>query len=74
MMSTKTQDSDDVLFMTSDSPPSSPVLVQTHPVSPCSPVTCSNFFLPCICTSLAVTQTVKGNAKDYNVSTFFADA
>jgi hypothetical protein len=73
-MSTKTQNSDDLLFTTSDSPPSSPALVRTRPVSPCSPVTRPNFFLPRVRTSLAVTQAVKGNTKDHNVSTFPADA
>jgi hypothetical protein len=74
MMSTKTQDSDDVLFTTSDSPTSSPALVWTHPVSPCSLVTCPDFFCPCIHTSLAVTQAVEGNAKNHNVGTFSANA
>ena len=74
-MSNQTQDSNDVFFTTSDSPPSSLALVQTCPASPCSPVTSRpNFFLPRICRSLAVTQAVKGNAKDHNVSTFPADA
>jgi len=66
-MSDQNHDFSDVHFTTSNSLPSSP-LVLTRPVSPCSPMARPNF-LPRLRTPLAVTQAVKGNTKDDNVST-----
>lgn len=67
-MSDQSQDFSDVHFTSSNSLPSSPALVPTRPVSPCSPVARPNF-LPRLRTPLAVTQAVKENAKGHNVST-----
>ena len=64
-MSDQSQDISDVYFATSNS---SPALIPTRPVSPRSPVARPNF-LPRLRTPLAVTQAVKGNSKDHNVST-----